>query len=102
MEAFLLILLFVAVIAFFKKVSNFVYSVAIIDIFLRILDFIKYNVKIDSIGNFIGKYFPSNMISIIDKYTSGIISDILTWIYVIIMIAFEYFIIREFFRNKRL
>ena len=43
---------------FFKRFSSFVFLIAIIDIFLRILTFIKNNIGLKDVAYLIGKYFP--------------------------------------------
>lgn len=102
MEAFVIILILLAVLFYFRKFSNFVYALAITDIFLRILNFIKLNIGVSEISLFISKYFPADIPAIIYKYTNGVLSDILVWGYVIIFVAFEFYIVRAFFRNKKL
>ena len=100
MDAIIFIILLVIVILFFKKLSNTVYFIAIVDIFLRILTFIKNNTLPD-IKTFINKYFPENIPHIIDKYANGTIYLVLVWIYVILMSIFLYYIIRYFIKKKK-
>ncbi|MEG0826601.1 MAG: hypothetical protein RR404_03945 [Bacilli bacterium] len=100
MEVIIIVAILLAVIVFFKKFSNFVYAVAIIDIFLRILTFIKLNINVPEISNFIIKYFPTNIPAIINKYTNEMFSNILIWIYIVIFIIFEYYIIKSFIKKK--
>lgn len=102
MEALVIILILLFVIICYKRFSKFAYALAIIDIFLRILNFVKLNLGIVEIRNFISRYFPSNIPAIIYKYTDDILSDILVWAYVIVMIAFLFYVTRAFIRNKKL
>ena len=60
MDAIIFIVLLVIVICFFRRFSNVVFFVAIFDIFLRILTFLKYN-TVKEIKTFIAKYFPVNL-----------------------------------------
>lgn len=101
MEVIILITLLALTIIIFRKFSSFVYGVAIIDILLRILDFIKYNINIKEVTLFIDKYFPSSVLSVINKYSSGTINDILAWAYVIIMSIFLFYTIRTFIKKKK-
>ena len=57
----------------FKKFSNIVYYIGIVDIFLRVLSFIAANIPIKEISNFIYTYFPSSVPSIINMYSIYII-----------------------------
>ena len=66
MDAIIFFILLIVVIFFFKRLSNTVFFVAIFDIFLRILTFIRDN-TFKEIKVFIEKYFPENIPSIIGK-----------------------------------
>lgn len=101
MELVVIIVILGLVIMFFRRFSNFIYAVAIIDIFLRIMEYIKYNIGIRDVMLFIDKYFPSSVLSVINKYSSGIINDILAWAYVVIMVIFLYYTIRVFIKKKK-
>lgn len=101
MEVIILIILLALVIIVFRKFSSFVYGVAIIDIALRILEFIKYNINIKEVMTFINKYCPSSVLSVINKNTSGTINDILAWAYVAIMSIFLFYTIKTFIKKKK-
>lgn len=100
-DLIVLVVLILLVIMFFKRFSSFVFSIAIIDMFLRIVTFIKYNIGLPDVSAVIGKYIPENIIAIIHKYSSGIIATILDWIYVIIMIIFLSYVIKIFISKKK-
>ena len=100
MDAIIFIVLLVIVICFFRRFSNVVFFVAIFDIFLRILTFLKYN-TVKEIKAFIVKYFPENIPNIISKYAKGDLYTILVWVYVIIMIIFLFYIIKIFIKRKK-
>ena len=101
-DLIILILLGFVVIMFFKRFSSFVFFVAIVDIFLRILTFIKNNIGLPDLSAVIGKYVPSGMLGIISKYTEGILTIILNWIYVGIMVIFLFYICKIFFKKKKI
>lgn len=96
------VVLLVLVVMFFKRFSSFVFFVAIFDIFLRILTFIKNNIGLSDVSAIIGKYIPTGIFGIIDKYTSGIITTILNWAYVGIMAVFLFYICKIFFKKKKI
>ena len=85
------ILLIVALV--FKRVSNVIIFFGLIDIFLRILDYIGKHTSSD-INNFINKIFPDSIPAIINKYSTGVLEDILMWVYVGLMILFLYYVFR--------
>ncbi len=100
-DAIIITLLLALVLMFFRRFSSFVFSVAIIDIFLRILTFIKHNIGLPDVSALINKYIPENIIAIIDKYTSGIVQTILEWAFVFIMVVFLVYIIKIFVSKKK-
>ncbi len=97
-----LIALVVIVIMFFKRFSSFVFFMAIIDIFLRILTFIKNNIGLPDVSALIGKYLPESIFGIINKYSTGTINLLFKWAFVIIMIIFLSYIVKIFINKKKL
>lgn len=100
-DLIVIVVLFLIVVFCFRKFSSFVYSFAIIDIFLRIVNFFKNNLPIKDIQNLLSKYFPGSIESVIKSYSSGIIETILMWSYTIIYIIFLSYIIKTFIRKKK-
>jgi hypothetical protein len=100
MEGIILICLIVGTILFYRKLSNAIYVVAIIDILLRILTFIKSNLGIKEITKYIDEYVPESIPYIIKVYTDGVLTDILLWIFVAVMGLFLYYTIRIFFKKR--
>lgn len=101
-DLIILIILILVVIMFFKRFSSFVFFIAIVDLFLRILTYIKYNIGLPDVAALIGKYVPESIMAIIDKYTAGIFQTILEWSFVIIMIIFLSYIIKIFIHKKKI
>ena len=85
------ILLIVALV--FKRLDNVIIFFGIIDVFLRILDYIGKN-TIDDVNKIINKIFPDSIPAIISNYSEGILESILMWIYVLLMILFVYYVFR--------
>ena len=100
MDAIIFIILLVVVICFFRSLYNTVFFVAIVDIFLRILTFLKYN-TFQEVKVFLGKYLPENIPNIIAKYAKGDLYLILVWVYVILMSIFLYYIVRYFIKKRK-
>lgn len=102
-DLIVLIVLILVVIMFFKRFDSFVYFIAIIDIFLRILTFIKNNIGLPDVSALIGKYLPESIFGIIDKYVGyNTINVILKWVFVIIMIIFLSYITKFFIKKKKI
>lgn len=100
MDAIIFIVLLLIVIFFFKRLSNTVFFVAIFDIALRILTFIKNN-TFTEVKKFLSSFLPENIPHIISKYAKGDLYVILVWVYVILMIIFLYYVIRIFIKRKK-
>lgn len=101
MEVVIMMAIIGAIVFFLKRTfSGFVYSVAVVDIFLRIIDYLKVHLFTGEVAAFFARYFPASIPAIIGKYTSSTLETVLTWIYVGIMIVFEFYIIRTFFNKK--
>ena len=103
-DIILLIIGIIVVIMFFKRFSSFVFFVAIVDIFLRILAFIKNNIGLKDVSKVIGKYLPENIIAIIEKYTYSMpfVCTLLKWCFVFIMSIFLVYIIKIFLKKKKI
>ena len=103
-DLIVLIVLMIVVLMFFKRFSSFVFFLAIVEIFLRILAFIKHNIGLDDVSDVIGKYLPENIFEIIDKYTGNIdlLNIILKWIFVFFMAIFLSYIIKIFINKKKI
>lgn len=95
------IILLLLVLFFFRRFSSFVYAVAIIDIFFRIVTFLKDNVPVPELKVLIEKYFPNSVAAIIGKYSSGIFYTILMWIFVFIYMCFLFYVTRTFIHKKK-
>lgn len=100
MDLAILIILLAVVIFFFRRFSCFIYFIAIVDMFLRILAFIKNNVNVPELYALINKYIPESIPAIMGRYTSGIIFTILMWVYVIIFCIFLFYSTRILFKKK--
>ena len=101
MDLIILIILIVLTIVFFRKLSNTVYVICIIDIFLRIISKIEVLLGIKEIYNLVNRYLPDSLLAVINSYSSGIINTILVWLYVGIYVIFLYYVVCTFFRKKK-
>jgi len=101
-DLIILIALLIFVILYSKRFQTYIFGFAMVDIFFRVLAFLKDNVPISGIKGQISKYVPESIPSMIYKYTDGTISFLLIWAYVIVMAIFLYFIIKIFIKRKRI
>ena len=103
-DLIILIVLIILVVMFFKRFSSFVFFIAIVDIFLRLLTFVKYNIPLKDVSAILGKYFPESLLAIIDSYTISIniLNIILRWTYFLLLCIFLGYIIKIFLRKKKI
>ena len=101
-DLIVLVVLILIVVMFFQRFDSFVLFVGIIDIFLRILTFIKNNIGLKDVSQIIGKYLPESVFHIIDKYTNGIVQLILNWVFVFIMCIFLFYVTKIFMKKKKI
>lgn len=101
MDVIILIAVIVLFVFLFKKTfSSFVYAVAVTDIFFRIITYLKIRLTSGELYTFLDKNIPSNIPTVIEKYTNYEFSIVLIWGYVILMIIFEFYAIRTFMHKK--
>ena len=103
-DLILLVVLILVIIMFFKRFSSFVFLMAIIEIFLKILAFIKNNIGLKDVAAVIDKYLPESILEIIDKYTGNwdIINAILRWSFIILMMIFLSYVFKIFLNKKKI
>ena len=100
-DLLVIVIVLLIVVFYFRRFSNFVYAFAIIDIFLRILDFIEKNVPVPELKSLIKQYFPNSIEAMIYHYTDGILSTILMWVYVVLFCIFLGYTVKIFIKRKK-
>lgn len=97
MDLAVLLILIIIVVLVLKDVKWVTYLIGIVEIFLRLIHYIGDNLKIASLNNFINEYFPTSIFSIIGKYSSGVVYDILSWVLVLFLIWFLIYLVKYLF-----
>lgn len=100
LDAVIVVALVIFAVCWFRTFSKSVYAFAIIDIFLRLLHYVANNIGIKGFDTWVNSVFPKSIPSIISRYSTGILCDVLTWIYIIFMIFFLFYTVRVFIRKK--
>lgn len=99
-DAIVVVALIIVAFCWFRKFSKTVYAIAIIDIFLRLLNYISANIGISGFNEWVRSIFPESIPSLLDNYMSGIFLTIFVWIYVFLMAVFLFYVVRTFIRKK--
>ncbi len=89
----------ILVIVFYKDYRAFIYFVVCVDIFLRLVTYLKTNIIKDTALSFFNA-IPADVPAIINSFDLGVVNEIIIFIYVVIYIIFEIFIIRNFVKKK--
>ena len=101
MDLIILLLLIIVALVCFRRFSNVVYAICIIDIFLRILDTLDHLLGVKEFSNLVNKYFHNSILDIINSYTTGIVNTILVWVLLGIYIVFLFYVTRTFVKKKK-
>ena len=88
-----------AVIFFFKNFNASVYFIVMVDIFLRIITYLKINYLRDDAFSFFN-VIPASVLYIFKGFDLGIFNEILVAIYIVVYIVFEVLLIRLFIKKK--
>ncbi len=101
MDLIILLSLIVITIIVFKKFNNVIFLICIIDIFLRLVYKIDSIINLKEVSTIIYKYLPTSILSIINQYSTGIINQLLVWLYIGIYLVFLFLLIKIFFKKKK-
>ncbi len=98
MDIIIVLILLIVIALVFKRLDNTIIAFGLIDVFLRIVNFIG-NHTTSGIKTFTNKYFPNSIEAIIRGHSTGSLETILVWLYVILMAMFWYFVLRMLIRR---
>ena len=99
-DVIVVVALIIVAFCWFRRFSKMVYAIGIIDIFLRLINYISANLGIPGFNAWVKGIFPSSVPGLLDKYMDGILLTTFVWIYVGFMVVFLFYVIRTFIRKK--
>jgi hypothetical protein len=99
-DVIVVVALIIVAFCWFRRFSKMVYAIAIIDIFLRLLNYISTNIGIPGFDAWVSRIFPSSIPGLLDNYMNGILLTIFVWIYVFFMVVFLFYSVRTFIRKR--
>jgi hypothetical protein len=100
MDLIILLVLIAIVLFFFKDFVAFTYFLGIVEIFLRIINFIANHIGVNELSNWLINNFPSSIFSILANYSSGLLFDVLCWFLVICFAILEFHLVKYFIKRK--
>ena len=83
----------------FKKPSTFIYGFVTIDILFRICSYLSNNLFTGDLANAL-KTMPDNLLNLMTQYSTGLLSEIIIWFYIILYIILEVNLIRLIAKKK--
>ena len=99
-DLIIVIVLIIVAFAWFRSFYKTVYSIAIIDIFFRLIHYVSKNIGIPGFHDWVKVIFPKSIPNLLAQYMDGTLLSVFTWIYVGFMIVFLFYTIRAFVRRK--
>ncbi|MBR4672492.1 MAG: hypothetical protein IKO78_04740 [Bacilli bacterium] len=97
-DLIIILILLILVVFIYRKFSSFIYSIVIIDLFFRIVDYVISRLPgMSELDN----YLPDSIPGVMAKYTESTLYDILEWIYVGIYAIFLGYIIVYFIHKRK-
>ncbi len=100
MDLAVFIILVVLVIILLKDIKWVTYLIGIVEIFLRLVNYIGNHLGIAEVETFVNNYFPDSLFSILGKYTSGVVYDIFSWIIIVFLVWFLIYLVNSLFRGR--
>lgn len=100
MDLIVILLLIAIVVIICRDFKCFIYSLGIIEIFFRIMNFIANNIGISELSKFIHTYIPGSIIDIFAKYSNGLFYTILVWVFVIFMGMLDFYLVKYLIKRK--
>lgn len=97
-DLIIVVVLLILVIFIFRQFSSIIYSIVMIDLFFRIVDYIVD--KFPGMSE-LDRALPDSIPTIMAKYTNGVLYDVLEWIYVGIYAIFLGYITIYFLKKKK-
>lgn len=102
MDLLILVLLVVIVGIFFRDTKRLVYLIGILELFFRLVHHIGDLLGIAVFNNFVDKYIPNSIFTIISGHTNGMLCTVLSFVVVGILVMFLFYLIKYFFKAKKL
>ncbi len=100
MDLMILLILVIVIVIIFKDTKSLVYALGIADIFMRLVHFIKVQVDVPEFSALINNYIPTSLVGIINKYSEGIFNIILSWMYIVVIAMFLFYLVKYLIKRK--
>lgn len=100
MDLIIILSLIIIVVIVRRDFKCFIYSLGVIEIFLRVINFVANNCGIQELKKMINTYIPDSIISVLNNYSNGLLNSILIWVFVILMGILDFYLIKYLIKRK--
>lgn len=100
MDLIILLVLIAIIIFFFKDFTAFVYFLGIIEMFLRIVNFIANHIGVSELSVWMNTNFPNSIFSILAKYSNGLLYEVLCWLLVLCFCVLLFNLVKYLIKRK--
>lgn len=100
MELGILLVLIMIVVFMYKDVKWVVYLIGIIELFLGLIHAVGDKLGVAAINNVINTYLPTSILSVLRRDCSGLVYEVLSWVFIAVLILFLVYLVKYFIRKK--
>lgn len=100
MDLVIFIVLAALIVVIFKDFKSLIYFVGMVEIFLRVVTFVRTHIHLPEVSDAIAKYVPNSILDIFAKYSTGLFYEILCWGFVICFLFLDYYLLQYFMKKK--
>lgn len=97
MDLIVILVLIAFIIVWRRDFKSFIYIFGAIEIFLRLISFIKEALAIEALSKLA---IPSSILAIFGTYSTGLFYDILKFVYIIFIGILDYYLVKYIIKRK--
>lgn len=100
MDLIIFLILVALVIFLLRDIKWVTYLIGILEIFLRLVNYIANHLGISEVADFVNDNIPDSLFTILANYSSGLFYDVLSWILIAFLVWFLIYLISYLFRAR--
>lgn len=97
MDLIVVLIVIAFIIIWRRDFKSFIYVFGAIEIFLRLISFIKETIKIEALSKL---SIPDSILTIFGTYSNGLFYDILKIVYIVFIGLLDYYLIKYIIKRK--
>ena len=100
MDLIVILIFIVLVIVWRRDFKCFVYTFGAIEIFFRLMHFIKETFNIKELTRLVNTYIPTTILDVFEKYSAGLLFDILKIVYIGFIGLLVFYLVKYIIKRK--